>query len=151
KAQYAPRDPNAPDRGGRGGPGGGGRGGRGHTTPPPEGHLSGQQVKARITTVLPDKPPALRPTQEGPGRIPGGIAAQNGARQTYTKDSQISPGVILRNDDYGRISRIIADGTPVSVEFNVQNQYFPEGSTSYVTVGEIPGTDKSDEVVMLGG
>ena len=59
--------------------------------------------------------------------------------------------MILRNDDYGRISRIIADGTPVSVEFNVQNQYFPEGKTSYVTVGEIPGTDKADEVVMLGG
>jgi carboxypeptidase Q len=33
----------------------------------------------------------------------------------------------------------------------VQNQYFPEGSTSYVTIGEIPGTDKADEVVMLGG
>jgi len=59
--------------------------------------------------------------------------------------------VILRNDDYGRIFRIIQDGTPVSVEFNVQNQYFPEGKTSYVTVGEIPGTDKADEVVMLGG
>src|SRR6185503_14390876 len=41
--------------------------------------------------------------------------------------------------------------TPVSVEFNVTNQYFPEGSTSYVTVAEIPGTDKADEVVMLGG
>ena len=39
----------------------------------------------------------------------------------------------------------------MSVEFNVQNQYFPEGTTSYVTVGEIPGTDKADEVVMLGG
>src|SRR5262249_41494943 len=54
-------------------------------------------------------------------------------------------------DDYGRIFRIIADGTPVSVEFNIQNQYFPEGKTSYVTVAEIPGTDKADEVVMLGG
>src|SRR5204863_5243261 len=50
-----------------------------------------------------------------------------------------------------RIARIIADGTPVSVEFNVSNQYFPEGSRSYVTVAEIPGTDKADEVVMLGG
>jgi hypothetical protein len=59
--------------------------------------------------------------------------------------------VILRNDDYGRIFRIIADGTPVTVEFNVSNQYFSEGKTSYVTVAEIPGTDKADEVVMLGG
>jgi hypothetical protein len=59
--------------------------------------------------------------------------------------------VILRTDDYGRIFRIIQDGTPVTVEFNVSNQYYPEGKTSYVTVGEIPGTDKADEVVMLGG
>ena len=33
----------------------------------------------------------------------------------------------------------------------MQNQFFPEGKTSYVTVGEIPGTDKADEVVMMGG
>ena len=39
----------------------------------------------------------------------------------------------------------------MTVEFNVTNQYFPEGKTSYVTVAEIPGTDKADEVVMLGG
>jgi carboxypeptidase Q len=149
KARYLPPDPNAPDRGGRGGRGN--RGGRGGLAPVPEGHLSAQQVNQRITTFLRDNPPALRLTQQGGGRIPGVIVAQNGAGQTYDQMSQISPGVILRNDDYGRISRLIADGTPVSVEFSVQNQYFPEGSTSYVTVGEIPGTDKADEVVMLGG
>jgi carboxypeptidase Q len=153
KARYMPPDPNAPargGRGGRGGPGGGGRGGA-NAAPTPEGHLSAQQVNQRITTLLRDNPPALRLTQQGAGRIPGVIVAQNGAGQTYEQASQISPGVILRNDDYGRIARIIADGTPVSVEFNVANQYFPEGATSYVTVGEIPGTDKADEVVMLGG
>jgi hypothetical protein len=150
KARYLPPDPNAPARGGRGGRGGGaGRGGPG--APTPEGRVSAQQVTQRITALLRDNPPALRLTQQGGGRLPGVIVAQNGAGQTYEQASQIGPGVILRNDDYGRLSRIIADGTPVSVEFNVQNQYFPEGSTSYVTVGEIPGTDKADEVVMLGG
>ena len=137
-------------RGGRGG-GGGGRGGRGAPAAPPEGHLSAQQVTQRITQLLRDNPPALRLTAQGGGRIPGVIVAQNGAGQIYDDTTPQSPAVILRNDDYGRIFRIIADGTPVSVEFNVQNQYFPEGKTSYVTVGEIPGTDKADEVVMLGG
>jgi hypothetical protein len=151
KARYMPPDPNNPNAGGRGNRGGGGRGRGGAPANVPEGHLSAQQVNARITTFLRDNPPALRLTQQGAGRIPGVIVAQNGAGQTYTQATQIGPGVILRNDDYGRIARIIADGQPVSVEFNVQNQYFPEGSTSYVTVGEIPGTDKADEVVMLGG
>jgi Peptidase family M28/Bacterial Ig domain len=77
--------------------------------------------------------------------------AQNGPGQIYDDVTPQSPAVILRADDYGRIFRIIEDGTPVSVEFNVQNQYYPEGKTSYVTVAEIPGSDKVDEVVMLGG
>jgi len=156
KASYAPPDPNNPNRGGgrgnrAGGPGGGGRGGRGNAAPVEPGHLTAQQVNASITLLLRDNPPALRLTAMGGGRIPGDIVAQNGAGQTYDEASQLSPAVILRNDDAGRMSRIIADGTPVSVEFNMQNQFFPEGKTSYVTVGEIPGTDKADEVVMLGG
>ena len=61
------------------------------------------------------------------------------------------PVVLLRNEDFGRISRILGDGTPVRLEFNIVNQSYPEGRTSYNTVAEIPGTDKKDEVVMLGG
>ncbi len=79
------------------------------------------------------------------------IVAQNGPGQIYDDTTPQPPAVILRNDDAGRIYRLMADGTPVSVEFNVSNQYFPDGKTSYVTVAEIPGTDKADEVVMLGG
>ena len=151
KARYLPPDPNAPPRGGRGGPGGGGRG-RGAVEPAVEGHLTAQQVNQRITMLLRDNPPALRLTQAGDARrIPGVIVAQNGSGQSYDQETQIGPGVILRNDDYGRIFRIIADGTPVSVEFNIVNQYFPEGKTTYNTVAEIPGTDKADEVVIMGG
>ena len=65
--------------------------------------------------------------------------------------SKTVPTVVLRNDDYGRIARIMADGTPVTLEFNIQNKWYPEGKTSYNVVAEIPGTDKKDEIVMLGG
>ena len=147
QARYAPGDPNAQAVADAAA----GGGGRGAPPPAPEGHLSAQQVNQRIAQFLRDNPPALRLVAQGGGRIPGVIVAQNGAGQIYDDTTPQSPAVILRNDDYGRIFRIIADGTPVSVEFNVQNQYFPEGKTSYVTVGEIPGTDKADEVVMLGG
>ncbi|MEP6492314.1 MAG: M20/M25/M40 family metallo-hydrolase [bacterium] len=156
--RYQPRDPNAVagGRGGRGGgpggPGGGGRGGRGAAqTPVSDGHLSAQQVSQRIASFLRDNPPALRLTPQGGGRIPGVIVAQNGQGQIYDDVTPQSPTVILRTDDFGRIFRIAADGTPVTVEFNVSNQYFPEGKTSYVTVADIPGTDKPDELVMLGG
>src|SRR5436190_10476174 len=61
------------------------------------------------------------------------------------------PTVVMSNEDYGRITRILADGTDVTLEFNIVNRIYPAGKTSYNTVGEIPGTDKADEVIMLGG
>ena len=61
------------------------------------------------------------------------------------------PTVVMSNEDYGRITRILADGANVTLEFNIVNRTYPEGKTSYNTVAEIPGTDKADEVIMLGG
>jgi carboxypeptidase Q len=61
------------------------------------------------------------------------------------------PTIVMSNEDYGRISRILADGTDVTLEFDIVNRVYPEGKTSYNTVAEIPGTDLADEVIMLGG
>jgi Zn-dependent M28 family amino/carboxypeptidase len=61
------------------------------------------------------------------------------------------PTVVMSNEDYGRITRILADGTDVTLEFNIVNHTYPEGTTSYNTIAEIPGSDKADEVIMLGG
>jgi hypothetical protein len=65
--------------------------------------------------------------------------------------SKFLPTVMLSNEDYGRISRVLADGTPVEMEFNIANQIYPEGKTSYNAIAEIAGSDKKDEVIMLGG
>jgi hypothetical protein len=69
---------------------------------------------------------------------------------TYDVNKAI-PTVVMSNEDYGRITRIIADGTEVTLEFNIVNRVYPEGTTSYNTVAEIPGSDRADEVIMLGG
>ena len=74
------------------------------------------------------------------------------AFQNRTYDiAKVVPTVVLRHEDFGRVARILADGSAVNLEFNIVNKIFPEGATSYNTIGEIPGTDKKDEVVMLGG
>ncbi|HEV2904213.1 MAG TPA: M20/M25/M40 family metallo-hydrolase, partial [Pyrinomonadaceae bacterium] len=65
--------------------------------------------------------------------------------------SRVLPTVVMSNEDYGRITRILADGTAVTLEFNIVNRTYPEGKTSYNAIAEIPGTDKADEVIMLGG
>ena len=82
------------------------------------------------------------------GREHGQIVAFN--NPSYDPTTAV-PTVVLRNEDYGRIARILEDGTPVELEFNIVNRTYPEGRTAYNTIGEIPGTDKKDEVVMLGG
>lgn len=61
------------------------------------------------------------------------------------------PTVVVRNDDFGRIERLMADGDDVKLQFDIVNHSYPEGKTSYNVIAEIPGTDKADEVVMLGG
>jgi hypothetical protein len=82
------------------------------------------------------------------GREHGQIRAFN--NRTFDV-GKVVPTVVMRNEDYGRIARILADGTDVVLEFSIVNRVYPEGKTSYNTIAEIPGTDKADEVIMLGG
>ena len=148
-AQYNP-DPNAPPAEGRGGRGGGeGRGGRGgEPTTPPAGpvRLTAQQVTTRVNEFLLSSGAVVRINDAG--REHGQIRAFAGIGNDVARNL---PTVVLRNEDYGRITRILADGTAVQLEFNIQNRTFPEGKTSYNAIAEIRGTDKADEVVMLGG
>jgi carboxypeptidase Q len=108
--------------------------------------LTAQEVNRRINQFLLDQHVALRLNDAG--RQHGIVVAQN--PPAYDSTQQV-PSVILRNEDFGRLARIAEDGQPVSVEFSIVNHTYPEGKTSYDAIAEIPGTDKANEVVMLGG
>jgi carboxypeptidase Q len=82
------------------------------------------------------------------GREHGQIRAFNATAYDVTK---AVPTIVMRNEDYGRISRVLADGTAVEIEMDIVNRSYPEGTTAYNFIAEIPGTDKAQEVVMLGG
>ncbi len=150
RAQYNP-DPNAPARGGRGGRGGGGRGGRGAAEAGGVPRLSANEVGQQVNAFLLANGVAVR--IDDAAREHGQIRAFGapGYRDEDFDASKSVPTVVLRNEDYGRISRILADGTPVTLEFEIENEWYPAGKTSYNAVAEIRGTDKADEVVMLGG
>ena len=47
------------------------------------------------------------------------------------------------------MARMIAKNLPVTIEADIKNTYYPN-PTMFNVVGEIPGTDKADEIVMLG-
>lgn len=58
----------------------------------------------------------------------------------------------LSIEHYGRIYRTLEKNVPVMLDINVKNAYHTEaGLDSFNIVGEIPGGDLADEVVMLGG
>jgi len=139
KAQY-----DGSGGGGRGGRGGGG--GRGRGGEPDPNRLTPVQTAEQVDAMLLSGGALLRINDAARGE--GIIVAQ--AHRAYDVTKTI-PTVILRNDDYGRVERLIADGDDVKLQFNIVNHVYPEGKTSYNAVAEIPGTDKADEIVMLGG
>ncbi|HEY6327857.1 MAG TPA: M20/M25/M40 family metallo-hydrolase [Blastocatellia bacterium] len=119
---------------------------RGPQEPPDPTKLNARQINEAVDKFLMENGAVLRVNDSALDH--GQIRAFNNRSFDITK---VVPTVVMRNEDYGRISRILADGTPVQLEFNIANKTYPEGVTSYNVVGELPGTDKKDEVIMLGG
>jgi carboxypeptidase Q len=114
--------------------------------PPPPDRLTRQEVNRQVDQFLVDAGALVRVNDAG--RAHGVIVAQQNGTYDWTR---AVPTLVMRNEDYGRISRIMADGTPVTLKINIQNKEYPEGANPYNVIGEIPGTDKKDEIVMLGG
>lgn len=108
--------------------------------------LTARQIDEQVDVFLKTNGALVRVNDAG--REHGQIRAFN--NRTFDVN-RVVPTVIMRNEDYGRISRILADGTNVVLEFSIVNRVYPEGKTSFNTVAEIRGSDKADEIVMLGG
>lgn len=108
--------------------------------------LTNRQIDEQVDVFLKENGALVRVNDAG--REFRQIRAFNNRTFDVTK---ALPTIVMSNEDYGRISRILADGTEVMLEFEVVNRVYPEGKTSYNTVAEIPGTDKADEVIMMGG
>ena len=108
--------------------------------------LTNRQIDEQLDTFLKDNGALLRANDAA--REFRQIRAFN--NRTFDA-GKVVPTVVMSNEDYGRITRILADSTDVVLEFDIVNRVYPEGTTSYNTVAEIPGTDKADEVVMMGG
>jgi hypothetical protein len=138
RTQYDPTRPASPGLLGR-------RGGRGPALTA-AGILPAAEVASRVDQFLVANGARLRINDAA--RPHGQIAAFS--NRTYD-ESRTVPTVVMRNEDYGRIARLLADGTPVQLQFDIVNRTYPEGRTAYNAVAEIPGSDRKDEVIMLGG
>jgi carboxypeptidase Q len=108
--------------------------------------LSPRQIDEQLDAFLKENGAAVRVNDAG--REFRQIRAFNNRSFDVNK---VVPTIVMSNEDFGRITRILNGGTEVVMEFNIVNRVYPEGATSYNTIAEIRGTDKADEVIMLGG
>src|SRR6202167_5515619 len=60
------------------------------------------------------------------------------------------PQLVLAIEQWRRIARLLDQKKDVSLELNVTNTFYDADPMQYDTIAEIPGTDKKDDVVMLG-
>ena len=121
-------------RGGRGAAAAGGRGGRGGAPAFSRDDFFRQQGVAMIFTT----------NARGHGIYTIGGASRSADPAT------LLPNVTIPAEEYGRIARMFAKGINVTLEADIRNTYHPN-PTMFNVVGEIRGTDKADELVMLGG
>ncbi len=90
---------------------------------------------APTTTGTPDQP-AARPTRVQPWDKTAG---------------KMTPQIAISGEQYNRLVRMIGFGVKPKITLDLAVKYYDQDPMAYNTVAEIPGTDKKDELVMLGG
>jgi hypothetical protein len=121
---------------------------RGYERPPREEIIRRLQFRKDLVKFLTDeKVAAVIKPSNGDG---GTIFVQG--TQAYKKDELVGvPSLVMSIEHYGRIMRLLERDVPVELEVEVKTKFYDDDPMAYNTVAEIPGTDKKDEIVMLGG
>jgi hypothetical protein len=93
----------------------------------------------------------LRTGQGGDGTIfLGGRPGSRGDRSLVGALSS-PPMVAVVPEHYNRMARILQRGVPIRIQAEIRNTLSEADTRAYNVIGEIPGTDLRDEVVMIGG
>jgi hypothetical protein len=124
---------------------------------------------ARVAPRVPANPDLLKPDEkmafyksEGVGVVfqcdSGFPGAVRGFARPGTKDDRWSreqtlaspPIVAVTPEHYNRMYRVVTRNIPVSIEIEIRNRIGEVVEKASNVLGEIPGTDLKDEIVMIG-
>ena len=83
--------------------------------------------------------------QQGGGYSTAPSTSPFGSIYPYDAPAQI----VLAVEHYGRLVRTLDKKIPVSIELNVKNTFF-DNQPGFNVLAELPGSEKADELVMLG-
>ena len=88
----------------------------------------------------------IDPSRRGEGGL---VFVQGGADYKPGEPAGV-PSLVMSIENYGRLARLLEKNIAVEVEIDVRNQFYDVDPNAYNTIAEIPGSDKKDELVMLG-
>ena len=77
-------------------------------------------------------------------------APPEGESQRQTTDAPVLPQIVVAGEHYGRLLRLLDKKIPVALEIDVKNRFVDTDLNSLNVIAELPGSDKADEVVMIG-
>jgi len=124
--------------------------GRGRGAPAGGGVANPQDFQRRRTQFFVDEGVAalVEPSSTGDG----GTFFVQAVQGTYRDANapQQAPQVVLAVEHYGRIVRTLEKSIPVTLQMDIANRFYDDDLNAFNVIAEIPGTDKADEVVMLG-
>ncbi len=88
--------------------------------------------------------------EPGNGRGDSGSVLTAGGGPRGLKDPPVPPQLSVATEHYNRLARLADKGTPITMEVDVRSTFHDADLKMFNIVAEIPGTDKADEIVMLG-
>lgn len=110
---------------------------------------SGMVLRNQVNRFLKDEG-ALVVVNYGYNGDGGTIFASYGGSQN-PNDPVPPPMVAITPEQYNRIARLLQHGVTPKLTFDLQTEYQTDDLMGFNVIGEIPGTTKKDEIVMLGG
>jgi carboxypeptidase Q len=88
--------------------------------------------------------------EPGSGRGDSGSVLTGAGGSRNPKDPPVPPQLSVATEHYNRLARMVARGQTVTMEVDVRNTFHDADLGMFNIVAEIPGTDRANEVVMLG-
>ncbi|MEZ5559700.1 MAG: M28 family peptidase [Pseudomonadales bacterium] len=81
---------------------------------------------------------------------PGGVIMESDFGSRHDGDPIPPPTAVLMPEHYNRIHRLLERGVPVSVDVDVDAEFYGPAVEGVNVIAEIPGTSRRGELVMLG-
>jgi carboxypeptidase Q len=131
-----------PQFGGPGGPGGPGAGG-----------VTADFRRQRMAFYIKEGALAILEISPGDRGDNGAVRVQappEGESMRQPTDAVVLPQIVVAAEHYSRLLRLIDKKIPVTLELDVRNQFHDADLNPVNVVAELPGSDKADELVMIG-